>query len=134
MISSLCYDDAHGAIEWLGKAFGFEPKLVVPGQDNKVMHSQLHTPDGRSMIMLYSARDDEFGRPQRSPQNLDGRSNQSLYVIIEDVEEHFERAKKAGAEILLEPTPQDYGGVIYTCRDPEGHMWSFGSFDPWAEQ
>jgi uncharacterized glyoxalase superfamily protein PhnB len=104
---------ASGGLRWGGQHWRVEFEPIKSGVD--------------------SARDDEFGKPQRSPQGLEGRSNQGLYVIIDEVEEHCARAKEAGAEILLEPTAQEYGGVIYTCRDLEGHVWSFGSFDPWAE-
>lgn len=130
LISSLCYDDAPAAIEWLKNAFGFSAHLVVPDADGKVLHSQLKTEDGLSMLMLYSSRDDEAGRMHRPPAVLGG-SNQSLYLVVQDVEAHHARASAAGAEILLPPTVQDHGGSVYTCRDPEGHVWNFGSYDPW---
>lgn len=53
---------------------------------------------------------------------------------MEDVDAHHDRAKAAGATILMEPAEQDYGGRLYTCRDPEGYIWSFGSYDPWNEK
>jgi uncharacterized glyoxalase superfamily protein PhnB len=46
---------------------------------------------------------------------------------------HHDRGKTAGAEIVTPPTDQDYGGRLYTCRDPEGHVRNFASYDPWAE-
>ena len=48
-----------------------------------------------------------------------------------DADQHYARAKAAGAEILFEIKDEDYGGRGYTCRDPEGHVWNFGTFDPW---
>lgn len=133
IIPSLCYDEAQAAIDWLEVAFGFTAHMVVPGEDGAIMHSQLKSSDGQSMVMVYSARNDDQGKLQRSPQNLDGRSNQSLYMIEVDVDGHHARALAAGAKILLPPTKQDYGGSVYTCSDLEGHIWSFGSYDPWAE-
>jgi uncharacterized glyoxalase superfamily protein PhnB len=107
--------------------------MVVPGAtEQQVAHAQLKMPDGRSMIMLYSQRDDEYGSLQRSPRDLGG-CNQALYVVVEDVDAHHARAAAAGAETVLPPTDQDYGGRAYTCRDPEGHVWSLGSYDPWVE-
>ncbi|NNL70413.1 MAG: glyoxalase, partial [Acidimicrobiia bacterium] len=45
---------------------------------------------------------------------------------------HAERARAAGAEIVMELEAQDYGGSEYAALDPEGNVWSFGSYDPWA--
>ena len=132
LISSLCYKDAPAAIAWLEKAFGFTPHMVIPGEDGEVMHSQIKTADGKQMLMLYSARNEELYRLQRPPIILGG-CNQSLYLVVEDVDAHHARAVKAGAQITMPPTAQDYGGSCYTCTDPEGHVWNFGSYDPWAE-
>jgi uncharacterized glyoxalase superfamily protein PhnB len=59
-------------------------------------------------------------------------NTQGIYVVVADPDAHFARAKAAGAQILMELTDQDYGGRDYTARDPEGHIWTFGSYDPWA--
>ena len=52
---------------------------------------------------------------------------------MDDADAHHARARAAGAEILLALEDQDYGGRGYTCRDPQGHVWSFGTFDPWKD-
>lgn len=131
LIPSLCYDDAPAAIEWLGAAFGFRPQLVVPGPGDTVRHSQLVCDEPPCMVMVFSRRDDEFGRLQRPPAEL-GACTQSLYLVVDDVDAHHARAAAAGAEVLMAPADQDYGGRAYTCRDREGHVWSFGSYDPRA--
>lgn len=133
LISSICYMDAPAAIKWLEQAFGFRPHLVVPGENGEIMHSQLIAEDGCSMIMLFSARTEDFYAQMRPPQVLNGGSNQSLYLVVEDVDAYYQRAMDAGATSLLPPTDQDYGGSCCTVADPEGHVWSFGSYDPWAE-
>jgi len=38
----------------------------------------------------------------------------------------------AGAEVVIEIKDEDYGGRGCSCRDPEGNVWSFGSYDPWT--
>ena len=58
---------------------------------------------------------------------------QSPYIVIADVNAHYERALAAGAVIEQQPEAQDYGGSMYICRDPEGNLWNFGSYDPWQE-
>jgi uncharacterized glyoxalase superfamily protein PhnB len=59
-------------------------------------------------------------------------NTQGTYVVVADVDGHYARAKAAGAEIVLDLKKQDYGGRDYTCRDLEGHVWTFGTYDPWA--
>ena len=34
--------------------------------------------------------------------------------------------------VTREPVTQDYGGRDYTCKDPEGNVWTFGTYDPWV--
>ncbi len=134
VIPGLRYHDAPAAIEWLCQAFGFERKLVVPGaEEGTIAHAQLVF--GNGMIMLGSAEShggNEYDKLVRPPRDLGGRCTQGAYVIVEDADKHYARAAAAGAEILLEVVDEDYGGRGYTCRDPEGHVWSFGTHDPWA--
>lgn len=129
IIPTMRYRDAARAIEWLVRAFGFERHLVVPGEGGAILHAQLTFEN--SMIMLGTARDDEFGKLQKTPADVGGVGTQSPYIIVRDVDAHHARAAAAGAEIVHPPEDQDYGGRLYSCRDPEGHLWSFGSYDPW---
>ena len=125
------YKDAPAAIEWLCSAFGFEKHLVVPGENGTIIHAQLSF--GHAMIMLGSERDNEFGTFVKTPKDLDGFNTQSAYIIVEEVDEHYRRAIDHGAEIMLDIKDQDYGGRGYSCQDPEGYIWSFGSYNPWAQ-
>jgi len=129
VIPAMRYRDAAAAIEWLCNAFGFEKHLVVPGENGGIAHAQLSF--GNGMIMLGSARDDEFGQWVKPPREIGGVGTQSAYVIVDDADAHYARAKAARAEIVTEVEDQDYGGRLYSCRDPEGHLWSFGTYDPW---
>lgn len=126
------YRDAPAAIEWLVKAFGFEKHLVVPKPDGTIAHAQLSF--GNGMIMLATAIDSEFGRLMKLPDQIGGAETQTSYVIVKDADAHYARAKAAGAKIVLDIKDQDYGGRGYSCRDPEGHLWSFGTYDPWEGQ
>ena len=60
-----------------------------------------------------------------------GASIMNACVVVDDVAAHAARAEAAGAEIVTPVEEQDYGGALYQCRDPEGNLWSFGSYDPW---
>jgi uncharacterized glyoxalase superfamily protein PhnB len=130
VIPTLRYHDAAAAIAWLCEAFGFEQHLVVPGEDGTIAHAQLVY--GNGMIMLGSARASEFDALQKPPGAPGGAVSQSPYIVVDDADEHYARAVAAGAEIVIEIKDEDYGGRAYSCRDPEGHVWNFGSYDPWA--
>ena len=123
--SAVFYDDASAAIDWLGRAFGFETRLKVEGGDGGVVHSELVF--GGGVVMVASATRNERWR---SPHSIGGANTQSLFAYVEEVEAHFARARAAGANIVTEPTTKDYGsewGIDrnYQAEDPEGHRWWF---------
>ena len=131
IIPTMQYKNARAAIDWLCNAFGFERHLIVDGENDIIIHAQLTF--GNSMIMLGSDRDNEYGKLVNSPANLNGQNTQAPYVIVEEIDAHYERAVAAGANILMDIKDQDYGGRGYTCKDLEGYVWNFGSYNPWAE-
>lgn len=131
VIPCLRYRDAPAAIAWLCRAFGFTEHLVVAGENGTIAHAQLAF--GNGMIMLGSSDDREFGRRMKTPAEVGGFGTQSPYVIVADADAHYARARAAGAEIVIELRDEDYGGRGYSCRDPEGHLWNFGTYDPWAK-
>lgn len=131
VITAMRYRDAPRAIRWLCEAFGFEEHLVVPGENGKITHAQLTF--GNGMIMLGSVRDGDFDKLTCQPDEAGG-ATMSPYVIVADCDAHYSQAKAAGAEIISGPEDQDYGGRLYTCKDPEGHLWNFGTYDPWQSK
>jgi uncharacterized glyoxalase superfamily protein PhnB len=120
IIPTLRYKDAHAAIDFLERAFGFERKAVYE-DGGTVHHAELTY--GRGMVMLGTAG---AGDPQ-----FDTRQS-SAYVIVPDADAAHERAKGAGAEIIRELQDTDYGSREFSARDPEGNAWSFGTYDPFA--
>ena len=129
IIPSLRYRDALAAIDWLCIAFDFE-KHAVYADGDIVHHAQLTF--GNGMIMLGSVDNgSEYGKRIAQPDEIGGRETQSSYVIVADADAHYARAQAAGATIVGALEEKDYGGKGYSCRDPEGHLWSFGTYDPW---
>ena len=125
IVSCLSYRDAPAAIAWLKEAFGFTENMIVPGPDGTIAHAQLAY--GSGLVMLGSQRED--GPAMRSPCDLGGIT-QSIYVVVEDADAHYARAVAAGAEIVRELEDTDYGSRDYAARDPEGHLWNFGTYRP----
>lgn len=128
IIPALRYRNAAAAIDWLCTAFGFSKKMVVPGEGGRVAHAELTL--GNGMIMLGDV-ETEYGRLVVAP-SYGEQVAQGIYVVVEDVDAHYARAKAANAEIVIDIKTQDYGGRDYTARDLEGHVWTFGTYDPWA--
>jgi len=130
VIPCLRYRDAPAAIKWLCSTFGFEEQLVVPNPDGTIAHAQLRF--GNGMIMLGSVVDSEYGRLIKQPDEIGAAETQSAYVIVSDADAIYQRAKAAGAKIVLDIKDEDYGGRGFTCRDLEGRLWTFGTYDPWS--
>ncbi len=129
IIPCLRYRNAAAAIDWLCEAFGFE-RQAVHAEGDVVHHAQLTF--GNGMIMLGSASGGgEWGEHIVQPEDVGGRETQGACVIVANAHAHYTRAKAAGARIVIELSDQDYGGRGYACQDPEGHLWWFGSYDPW---
>ena len=126
--SSLFYDDAAAAIDWLTKAFGFEVQERVEDEQGRIVHSQLVLDGGLIMVGQTGLQPDR--EYQQSPQAVGGANTQSLCVYVDDADAHCERARAAGAVITMEPATQDYGegywvDRTYGARDLEGHHWWF---------
>jgi uncharacterized glyoxalase superfamily protein PhnB len=116
---SLSYDDAGRAIDFLVDAFGFERHAVYEGDNGDIRHAELRL--GNGLVMLGSAKGD-IGATR-------GRGG-GIYIFVDDPDSHAQRARAAGAELIREPNDTDYGSREYGARDPEGNVWSFGTYQP----
>jgi uncharacterized glyoxalase superfamily protein PhnB len=121
----LKYEDAYAAMEFLEKAFGFERLHVYEGQDGGIAHAEMRF--GDEVVMFSSAGEGD-------PRFNQGVGRTTVYLAVDDVDPHFERAREAGAEVMMEPTDQDYGSRDFAVRDPEGNIWAFGTWRPKLEE
>jgi uncharacterized glyoxalase superfamily protein PhnB len=124
---ALRYADARAAIAWLAQAFGFEEDVCYAADDGSVAHAQLRF--GGGLVMLGSARDDDY--PVKPPAERGGLTG-GIYVAVPaaEIDPHYERAKAADARIHREIQGTDYGSREYSAYDPEGYLWSFGTYRP----
>lgn len=132
IIPALRYKDAPAAIEWLCHVLGCTKHAVYANPDGTIGHAELAL--GGGMIMLGSAKDDEHGRRFKSPHEVGGVETCSVYVVVADADAVCAKAKAADAEIIRELQNTDYGSREFALRDPEGHSWSLGTYDPWKAQ
>jgi len=124
---ALAYEDAKAAIEWLIEAFGFTERFATPAdEDGRIMHAELEL-EG-NLVMVGSTG---VGIDIRSPRQLGG-TTLCTYVVVGDPDAHYARAKAAEAEIVRELSDTEHGSREYVCRDLEGNLWSFGTYDPLA--
>ena len=129
---SMVYRDAPAAIEWLCKVFGFEKHAVYPGPENTIAHAELTF--GGGMIMIGSWQKNDQRPFMKLPGEIGGAGTHSINLIVKNGDAVCDRAKAAGAEILEDIEDKPYGGRGFTCRDPEGHIWHIGTYDPWREK
>jgi uncharacterized glyoxalase superfamily protein PhnB len=117
--SAICYQDPKAAIAFLEKAFGFELFMLIEDNEGNLAHSEMRFGDAVVMV------GNEWTADHKSPKSIGGKNTQTVHIQIDtDVDAHCERARAAGAEILMEPATQFYGDRTYRCRDPEGHIWT----------
>jgi uncharacterized glyoxalase superfamily protein PhnB len=112
VVPVLSYQDVAQAIEWLCGAFGFAERLRTPAEpDGAIHHAQLAIGEGAAILT------GERGAPK-------SRSG-SVLVHVEDLDAHFERARKFGAKIVRAPSTAEFGERQYTAEDVEGRSWTF---------
>lgn len=132
VIPTVRYRDVPKAVEWLCRAFGMQVHRVVTDADGAPCYAELTV--GSGMLMVAPIEDTPFGKLMVQPDEIGGVETQVCYLCVANTRTHYKRAKAAGAVILLDPDNETNKGRGYSCRDPEGHVWNFGTYDPWTSQ
>jgi uncharacterized glyoxalase superfamily protein PhnB len=115
---TLRYRDAKAAIRWLEETLGFTELAVHQGDDDRIEHAELEI--AGDVVMIGSLRDDDAFATARNV----------TYIAVDDVDARYERAREAGAEVPDQIAEQDYGSREFHVTDPEGNVWSFGTYRP----
>ncbi|MGZ6365455.1 MAG: VOC family protein, partial [Ktedonobacteraceae bacterium] len=123
----LVYRDAGTAFNWLANVFGFRKTAEVLGPDGNILHAEMSF--GAGVIMLGTASDEQL---EQSPGNLP--SGHGIYVYVEDLDTHYERARASGAKIVYPPENTQWGTRRYRALDLDGYEWSFGTYRPSGEE
>ena len=128
--STIYYEDASQAIDWLCKAFGFEVQLKVEGEGGSIEHSELIYGGGLVMVSTPGGATGEKFPYRRTPAQASGGNTQNLFMYVDDVEAHCAHARESGAKVVTEPYTSDYGEAYWTdrtyeCEDVGGHHWWF---------
>ncbi|MEQ1770289.1 MAG: VOC family protein [Devosia sp.] len=120
------YTDCNKAVDMFTKVFGFTEGNSFRDDNGNVQHAELWF--GNGGIMIGPVADTEFGKHMRQPRQAGGVTA-TVFAVVADPDAHFERSKAAGLEILDPIKNQDYGSREYSVRDPEGFIWTFGTYD-----
>jgi uncharacterized glyoxalase superfamily protein PhnB len=132
VIPTVRYRDVPKAVDWLSRAFGMKVHRVVTDASGAPRYAELTV--GAGMLMVAPIEDTPFGRMMVQPDEIGGVETQVCYLCVDDARVHAARARAAGAIIVIEPDDEANKGRGYSCRDPEGHVWNFGVYDPWGRQ
>src|SRR5262245_26427663 len=128
VVPTITYRNTTAMVEWLCDTFGFRTQLIVKGENGEVKHAELTF--GESMIMVGAVQHSPFEKLVVHPDQIGGVETQTCYLIVADVEAHYAKVKAKNAEIIFGIRVENSGGHGYACRDPEGHLWMFGTYDP----
>ncbi len=129
VIPCLRYVDALAAINWLCEVIGFTRHSVHIDDSGRVAHAQLTL--GSGMVMLGSTDTaSEWGQFIRQP-NEEGATD-GICIVVQDADLIHSRAIATNTRILIPLRDESYGGRGFTFADPESHIWSVTTYDPWS--
>ena len=129
LVTAMRYRNVAAAIEWLTATFGLAKQHVAIDDDGTIAVAHLSV--GTSLIILLPVEGTELDQLMAQPDEIGGAETQNCYLVVEDADLYYAKAKAAGAEFVLDLKQYADGGRGFSCRDPEGHIWSFGTHDPW---
>lgn len=126
------YRDVPAAIAWLERAFGFVTGRVARAEDGSISYAQMRF--GSGMIIVGPVDEGALGRLMAQPADIGSVETQVCYLVVDSAKLQYARAKAAGAVVVDLDEDETSSGRGFSCRDPEGHIWTFGSYDPWAHE
>ncbi len=114
--------DTRALIDFLVAAFGFEEQFSVPGEDGKgIIHAQIRWPGGGGVMLGDAEGGDAFHLSLPF-------GPVSIYVVTDQPDALHDRAVAVGATIVRGLRDEDYGSRGFSATDPEGNLWSFGTY------
>jgi uncharacterized glyoxalase superfamily protein PhnB len=130
VVPCLRYHDTPAMLAWLCTNFGFTIRRCIPGRQGEVAHAELTLGDG--MVMIGTHSEDDYGRLLATPAQAGGLLTQTIWLHVDDADAVHARVLGSGAVITQPIGDAPQGGRAFACRDPEGHLWQVGTYDPWG--
>ncbi|SFT76719.1 VOC family protein [Sedimentitalea nanhaiensis] len=129
LIPATRYRDCEAALKFVTEVLGLTPHAVHRGKDGAILHVEIR--QGQGVMMFGPQKSGAFDAFMVDPRRAGGETT-TIYVVVADVAALHARVLANDADVVLPLETQDYGGSNFTVRDPEGHIWSFGDYDPLA--
>jgi uncharacterized glyoxalase superfamily protein PhnB len=117
----LVVSDADAAIAFYAKAFGATEAARMAAPGGAVVHAEVVI-DG--VHLMLATANPGFGT--KGPDQLGG-TPVTIHHYCADVDAAVERAKAAGATVLVAPDDMFWGDRMAKIRDPFGHDWSIAT-------
>jgi uncharacterized glyoxalase superfamily protein PhnB len=130
LIPATRYRDPEGALAFLRDVLGLQECAVFRGEDGRIVHAQMRC--GTGLVMFGPEQGTAFDRYMVAPLDVGGRETTTIYAVVDDVPARHDRAVVGGARVVMPLEPQPQGGQSFSVADPEGHIWTFGDYDPTA--
>jgi uncharacterized glyoxalase superfamily protein PhnB len=130
LIPATRYRDPERALAFLRDVLGLAEHAVFRDEAGRIVHAQMRC--GAGMMMFGPDEETPFGRLMAAPEDIGGRETTTIYAVVTDVAARHARATAGGAKVLVPLEAQPHGGQSFTVADPEGHIWTFGDYDPTA--
>jgi uncharacterized glyoxalase superfamily protein PhnB len=130
LIPATRYRDPDAALAFLRDVLGLEESAVFRGEDGRIAHAQMRC--GTGLVMFGPERASAFDGYMVAPMDVGGRETTTIYAVVDDVPARHDRAVARGARVVMPLEPQPHGGQSFSVADPEGHIWTFGDYDPTA--
>jgi uncharacterized glyoxalase superfamily protein PhnB len=128
LVPAMRYRDVPGTVDWLCNAFGCTPLRYGFDADGRISSAEVLF--GSSPIALGPVKGSAFDHLMVQPDRIGGVATQYNYLVVADADAHCARSRAAGAEIVIPPHDDGRGARLYACKDREGHLWTFGTYDP----
>jgi uncharacterized glyoxalase superfamily protein PhnB len=130
IVPTMSYRNATAMVDWLSDAYGLEQRRIVTSPGGAFLHAQLAY--GDSIVLIVAVENPRLEGVLVHPDGVGGAETQACYLVVPDIDAHFARATAKGAQIVSGLDGTDSSDRYYVSRDPEGHIWMFGTFDPRA--
>jgi uncharacterized glyoxalase superfamily protein PhnB len=130
LIPATRYRDPERALGFLRDTLGLEEHAVFRDEAGGIVHAQMRL--GPGLMMFGPDQGTAFDRLMAAPDEIGGRETTTIYAVVDDVAARFARAEAGGARVLMPLEDQPHGGQSFSVADPEGHIWTFGDYDPTA--
>lgn len=120
---NLRVENPKSEVDWLVRVLGFEVHYIAE-YEGQIVHAELRMGD-QLLFLQPDKADDPYG--MHSPKNLNG-TNQCVCIAVEDVDAIAVRVRETAGEMITQPHDTPYGAREFSCRSPDGHVWSIGNY------